>query len=105
VAVALSRESGDDENALGDASVRLVQTQLFKLLIDSEGAFETKDLAKIGHVLADLARAGVAQKKWQTAVRERVAKVAEDVETEIKQAGLTDEKAALIRAKIFGIAA
>jgi len=56
----------DEEGAVNEALMRLVQEHLFKLLM-SEG--DQIDLPKVARAVAELGRASVVQKKWQTEVR------------------------------------
>ena len=51
----------DEEGAVNEALMRLVQEHLFKLLMAEEGEF---DLPKVARAVAELGRATVTQKKW-----------------------------------------
>jgi len=104
VARTIAREAGDDEGAMNDALARLVQDKLFNLLMDLEVDPDTIDIAKIGHVVADLGRASIAQKKHQLAVREKAKSVADDVAEKARKGGLTPQAADEIRKQILGIA-
>jgi hypothetical protein len=92
----------DDEGAVNEALMRLVQEHLFKLLTaDEEGGF---DLPKVARAVADLGRATVTQKKWQTEVRARAAAAAEVAERIAKKGGLSAASVAEIRKSILGVA-
>ncbi len=92
----------DDEGAVNEALMRLVQEHLFKLLTaDEEGGF---DLPKVARAVADLGRATVTQKKWQTEVRAKAAAAADAVTQIAKSGGLSDDAAEQIRRRILGIA-
>ncbi len=92
----------DDEGAVNEALMRLVQEHLFKLLTaDEEGGF---DLPKVARAVADLGRATVTQKKWQTEVRAKAAAAADAAEKIAKKGGLSAASAAQIRKMILGVA-
>ena len=67
----------DEEGAVNEALMRLVQEHLFKLLMAEEGEF---DLPKVARAVAELGRATVTQKKWQAEVRARAEAAAAAVE-------------------------
>lgn len=92
----------DNEGAVNEALMRLVQEHLFKLLMSSEGEF---DLPKVARAVADLGRATVTQKKWQAEVREKAQTAAEAVTQVAKKGGLSAEAVDTIRREILGIAA
>lgn len=103
VARTIAREVGDDEGALNDALVRLVQDRLFNVIDDLEVDPQKVDILKVGHMIADLGRAGIAQKKHQIAVKEKAARVAESVAKQVAKAGLSPERVDEIRREILGI--
>lgn len=101
-AKAIVTAAPDDEGAVNEALMRLVQEHLFKLLTaDEEGGF---DLPKVARAVADLGRATVTQKKWQTEVRARAAAAADAAERIAKKGGLSASSVAEIRKSILGIA-
>lgn len=101
-AKAIVTAAPDDEGAVNEALMRLVQEHLFKLLTaDEEGGF---DLPKVARAVADLGRATVTQKKWQTEVRARAAAAADAAERIAKKGGLSAASVAEIRKNILGIA-
>jgi hypothetical protein len=91
MAVMLSREVGDDANAVGDATIRMVQVQLFD-------AIQNYDFTKLQDAkphqlisaLADLNRATVGQKKWMAEAKKAMAISKEALEGFVKQ-GPTEE--------------
>ncbi|GAP66277.1 Mu-like prophage FluMu protein gp27 [Mizugakiibacter sediminis] len=91
----------DEEGAMNDALVRLVQDRLFKLLRSGDGKI---DLAKVGRAIADLGRASIQQKKWQAEVRAKVEAAAQQVEAKCRAAGISPETLASITQDIYGIA-
>jgi len=93
---------GDDQGAQTEALLRLVQEKFFGILVDCNT--ELKNLPKIGHAIADIARASVNQKKWMAEVREKTKRAAQEVAKVAKKGGLTDETISRIEAEILGIA-
>lgn len=92
----------DDEGAVNEALMRLVQEHLFKLLTaDEKDGF---DLPKVARAVADLGRATVTQKKWQTEVRAKAAAAADAAEKIAKKGGLSAASVDEIRRSILGIA-
>ena len=92
----------DEEGAVNEALMRLVQEHLFKLLMAEEGEF---DLPKVASAVAELGRATVTQKKWQAEVRARAEAAAAAVEKIAKKGGLSAESVDQLRREILGIAA
>jgi hypothetical protein len=96
---------GDDENTLADALTRLAQQKVFEAIVELESEnLEKIKPDKLLALVASLNRSSVAVKKYQAEVRKKTAEAAEEVTAEIKEKGLSDETAALIRSKILGIA-
>ncbi|WP_374981169.1 DUF3486 family protein [Pseudomonas solani] len=92
----------DEEGAVNEALMRLVQEHLFNLLMAEDGKI---DLPKVAKAVAELGRASVVQKKWQTEVRERAESAAAKVEKIARKGGLTAETVDAIRREILGVAA
>lgn len=103
-AQAIAAGASDDEGAMNEALIRLVQTKMFEALMEVESK---GDLGKIGVAIAHLSRASVTQKKWADQVRSKLEAqkqaAAAKVEAITKTRGLTPDVAALIRAEILGI--
>lgn len=91
----------DEEGAVNEALMRLVQEHLFKLLM-SDGA--QIDLPKVAKAVAELGRASVVQKKWQAEVRAKAEAAASQVEKIAKKGGLDAATVAEIRREILGVA-
>jgi hypothetical protein len=91
----------DEEGAVNEALMRMVQEHLFRLLMSEDGEF---DLPKVARAVADLGRATVNQKKWQAEVREKTRAAADAVSQVAKKGGLTAEAVDTIRREILGIA-
>ncbi|SDI83837.1 Protein of unknown function [Pseudomonas flavescens] len=91
----------DEEGAVNEALMRLVQEHLFKLLM-TDG--KPIDLPKVAKAVAELGRASVVQKKWQAEVRAKAEAAASQVEKIAKKGGLNAETVAEIRREILGVA-
>jgi len=92
----------DEEGAVNEALMRLVQEHLFNMLMSKN---DPKDLHKTAKAVAELGRASVVQKKWQAEVRERAESAAAKVEKIARKGGLTAETVDAIRREILGVAA
>jgi hypothetical protein len=99
--------SPDREGAMGDALVRLVQQEIFSLLVECKGAIEKQDLAKIARAVADLGRTTVRQREWREEIVKRLeaqrAAAGEKVTELTKAGGLSPEAATEIRNILMGI--
>jgi len=100
-AKAMVAAAPDDEGAVNEALMRLVQEQIFNSLMAQDGKV---DLAKMAKAVAELGRASVVQKKWQAEVRERAETAANAVEKIAKKGGLTADTVAEMRREILGVA-
>lgn len=108
----LTEGAADDQDARSEAVIALVQTELFDSIVNLQeaGGDELSDADRIGLLskaaknIATLARASVTLKKYQQDVRAKAAVVAEEVASQAKAGGLSDETAELIRRKILGVA-
>ena len=99
----LAAEAGDDEGALNDALVRILQDKLFNLVMELEINPAKINVASLSRSIADLARASISQKKFMAEVRTKSKAAADEVVKEVKKAGLSDEAANDIRKRILGI--
>lgn len=100
-AKAMVAAAPDDEGAVNEALMRLVQEQIFNSLMAQDGKV---DLAKMAKAVAELGRASVVQKKWQTEVRERAEVAANAVEKIAKKGGLSAATREEMRREILGVA-
>lgn len=91
----------DEEGAVNEALMRLVQEHLFKLLM-TDG--DQIDLPKVAKAVAELGKASIAQKKWQSEVRAKAEAAASQVEKIAKKGGLDATTVAEIRREILGVA-
>jgi hypothetical protein len=67
---AVVAEAPDDEGAINEALMRLVQEKLFGVVMEIEMA--PGDIGKIAKAIADLGRASVSQKRLAAEVRQQV---------------------------------
>lgn len=100
-AKAVVQAAPDDEGAVNEALMRLVQEHLFKMLMADEGKL---DLPKVAKAVAELGRASVVQKKWQAEFREKAEAAASRVEKIAKKGGLNAATVDEIRREILGMA-
>jgi hypothetical protein len=105
IARTLATEVGDDEGAMNDALVRLVQDKLFNVVVDMEIDPESVSITQLGRVVADLGRASVQQKKYQLETRAKVEAKLAALEAESKgSAGRLDaETLRRVREEIYGV--
>ncbi|BBT16994.1 hypothetical protein WP8S17C03_30430 [Metapseudomonas otitidis] len=92
----------DEEGAVNEALMRLVQEHLFNLLMAENGKV---DLPKVAKAVAELGRASVVQKKWQAEVKARAEVAAQAVEKIVRKGGLDADTVNEIRRQILGVAA
>ncbi|WP_346841226.1 DUF3486 family protein [Metapseudomonas otitidis] len=91
----------DEEGAVNEALMRLVQEHLFNLLMTEGGKV---DLPKVAKAVAELGRASVVQKKWQAEVKARAEVAAQAVERIVRKGGLDASTVNEIRSQILGVA-
>ena len=95
----------DEEGAVNEALMRLVQEHLFKLLMSEGGQY---DLPKVAKAVAELGRASINQKKWmaehrQTIRAEYAAEAAKAVSEELRgQDGMSEQLESRIRGILLG---
>lgn len=72
---AVTEASPDDDNAMNDALIRLVQEKVFSVLVATsvggEQGLTVKQLGQVTKAIADVGRASVQQKKFQGEVRDK----------------------------------
>ncbi|MGH7917943.1 MAG: phage protein Gp27 family protein [Candidatus Binataceae bacterium] len=104
--------SSNDDDHMSETLVRLVQQHLFDILVDLRGAdLSEVNLSALGHVVAEMARASLMQKKWAEDARARVArkvsvaktKVVDTARTAAAGGGLTLEAEERIRCALMAI--
>lgn len=110
-AMMIADAAPDDSDMRSAAVLSLVQTEIFNALValqesdnkDANPADRIMLMAKAGKGIAEIAKASVNQKKWESEVHEKVEKAAKAVEKIVKKGGLSAETAAEIRKQILGI--
>ncbi len=90
----------DEEGAVNEALMRLVQEHLFNLLMADGGKM---DLPKVARAVAELGKASVTQAKWRAEVRAKAEAAAEAAARIGRKGGLSEDSVAEIRRKILGI--
>lgn len=102
----------DDSDSLNGAVLAMVQTGLFECLVDlQEANDEQVDPAKkislysnVAKNIANLSRASVNLKKYQSETKTKTLAAAAEVDKLVKRGGLSDDAADAIRRQILGIA-
>lgn len=95
----------DDEGAVNEALVRLVQDKLFTVLMAADGKL---DISKVGKAVAELVKASVVQKKWSAEHRKTIreefaAEAAEAVSEELRgEDGMSEQLEERIRGILLG---
>lgn len=100
-AKAVVEAAPDNEGAVNEALMRLVQEKLFQLLMAQEGQI---DLPKVAKAVAELGKASVVQKKWQAEVRDKARAAADAAASLVSKGGLSGDTVQQIRKMILGIA-
>lgn len=100
---AIVAESPDDEGAMSEALMRLVQEKLFGVLLEMEVDPKKINLAGMARSIAELGRASVTQKKYAQEVRERARAAADAASRIAKRGGLSADAVTEIRSAILGI--
>lgn len=105
IARAVASEAGDDEGALSDALIRLMQDKLFNAAMELELDPEEMKATTLARAIADLARASVQQKRHQIAVRAQVKAALDKLEEsqKAKNHPLDAETLRRIREELYGV--
>ena len=91
----------DEDGAVNEALMRLIQEKLFTVVVEAE--LSTGDISKVTKAIADLGRASVTQKKMAAEVRKKALEEAADAAVaEAKKAGMSDGGIDSIRKAIKG---
>jgi len=95
---------GDEEGAMNEALIRLVQQRAFDVLVKLQEDDETGLLPKIGVMVAKLSKAAVDQKKWQREVKEKAEQAVKNIEKKATgKRSLDPETMKIIKEEIYGI--
>jgi hypothetical protein len=101
-AKAIVSASPDDEGAMTDALLRLVQEKLFSIMLELEVDPKKVNLSTLAKSIAQLGRASIAQKKHMVEMRAKLDVAREDVRRIATGAGVSDEIMAAIDARLQG---
>jgi hypothetical protein len=95
----------DDDGAMNEALMRLIQEKLFGILRDLNIDPKKINIASLVRAVAEFTRANVAHRKYRAHVREKATAAAATVAKLAKKGGLSKATAAEIRREILGIPA
>ncbi len=99
---AVVAESPDDEGAVNEALMRLVQERLFDVMVDAQFDVESMSLDKVARAIADLGRASISQKKLAAEVRRQaLEEAATQAEQTGRKQGLSDDGVDALRKAIM----
>jgi DNA anti-recombination protein RmuC len=103
-AKAIVESSPDNEGAMNEALIRLVQQKSFEVLTKLESD-DNKALTNIGHMVSSLAKSSVTVKKHAAEIRAKVEEKFNSLEEASKMGkdGLHQETLRRIREEIYGI--
>ena len=102
-AEAISKAVPDDENALSDALIRVVQEKAFSMLMNIEEDPKI-GFAKLASIAIDSGFSSTNVKEFRSKVKTRAREAAAAITETVKKAGLSDDTVAEIKRKILGIA-
>lgn len=101
-AKAVVESAPDDEGAVNEALMRLVQEKLFTFVIEAELGTDKMDLGKVARAIADLGRASVSQKRLAAEARQQaLLDAANRVDTAAQERGLSAEDAKFWRERVL----
>lgn len=90
----------DEEGAVNEALMRLIQEKLFTVVMEAE--LDPGDISKVTKAIADLGRASVSQKRLAAEVRKQaLEEAAANAENAGRAQGLTKDGVAALRAAIM----
>lgn len=100
---AVVNEAPDDEGAVNEALMRLVQEKLFSVVVDAELDTKGLKLDKIAKAIADLGRASVTQKRLAAEARKQMLVEQEQRLDELRGSdGMSEELENRIRQILIG---
>ena len=102
-AEAIAKSVPDDENALGDALLRVIQEKTFSLLMNMQDP-DKISFASLAKIATEVGFASTNVKEFRSRTKAKAKEAAAEVGEIVKKAGLTPEAAAAIRRSILGIA-
>lgn len=93
----------DDDGAMNEALMRLIQERLFGILRDMNVDLKKINVSSLVRSVAEFTRANVTHRKYRATVREAKQAAAATVAKLAKKGGLSKTTAAEIRREILGI--
>lgn len=106
-ATALVDANPDDEGKLNSAVIRLAQEKIFSILVELDIDPEDIDVAKLFKAAAEVGKVSVQQIRAQVDIRERIAanaaKVADEISSDAKKLGASEETIKTWREKVLGV--
>lgn len=102
-AEAIAKSVPDDENALGDALLRVIQEKTFSLLMNMEDP-EKISFNSLAKIATEVGFASTNVKEFRSKVKNKAKEAAAEVSKIVKKAGLTDDAIDTIKRSILGIA-
>ncbi|MGH7838547.1 MAG: DUF3486 family protein, partial [Candidatus Binataceae bacterium] len=109
---AITEATPDDEIAMGDALVRLVQERIFAVLVDSDlllesGKLDMADLSRLSTAIGELDHVTITQRRWASETRGRLEEQKKSADKEIakltQSRGLSHDAADKIRTCLLEI--
>jgi hypothetical protein len=102
-AEAIAKAVPDDENAMSDALLRVVQEKVFSMLVNMEQDPKV-GFAKLADIAINTGFSSTSVKEFRTKVKAKAKEAAAEVANIAKSAGLTPETIDSIKKSILGIA-
>lgn len=106
----LSASFPDQSDDLSQSVLRMVQSQMFEIMVSLQDATVEGDLAERLKLLSRAlqaasqgARGSIAHRKWQDEARDRARAAADEIAESAKAAGLTDATIKTFRDRVMGI--
>lgn len=103
-AKAIGEAVPDDENAMGDALLRVIQEKTFSMLMNMEEDPKI-GFAKLASIAIDSGFSSTNIKEFRSKIKAKTKEAAADVVAIAKKAGASDEAIDIIKKRILGIAA
>ena len=105
----LAEGAVDEADNRSGAVIAMVQSDIFNILVEMQDAVgvdpkeKMKMLANVGRAMAELSRASISVKKYQTEVKTRVDAKLNELEVSAKSSGLDMATLEMIRQQIYGV--
>jgi hypothetical protein len=102
-AEAIAKSVPDEENALGDALLRVIQEKTFSMLMTMENP-DKVSFAALAKIATEVGFASTNVKEFRSKTKAKAKEAAAAVSKIVKKAGLTDDAIDTIKRQILGIA-